>query len=83
MVKPETSGNGSGQDQDDSGVIAVNVGRSVLGWGVLFVILVALSDIEATAELAAAFAWLIFVGVMLLYGPQALDTISNLVESQS
>jgi hypothetical protein len=62
--------------------IAVNVGRATLGWGVLFVVLVAAADFPQTADLAAAFATLIFVAVMLLYGPTALGNLSTLVSQE-
>jgi len=62
--------------------VSLNLGRATLGWGVLFVMLVAASDFEATAELAAAFATLIFVAVILLYGPTALANVSSLVTTE-
>jgi hypothetical protein len=62
--------------------VSLSVGRATLGWGVLFVVLVAAADFEQTAELAAAFATLIFVAVMLLYGPTALGNLSTLVSQE-
>ena len=59
--------------------VSLSVGRAVIGWGVLFVVLIGMADIPATAELAAAFAWLIFVSVMMLYGPTALGTLGGLL----
>lgn len=47
-----------------------------LAWGITFFILIAMTDIPLTAAIAAAFAWLIFVAVLLLYGPAAFDTIT-------
>ena len=61
--------------------VSLSVGRSVIGWAVLSLFLVAAADIPATAELASAFAWLIFVAVLLLYGPSALGTLSTLTRS--
>ena len=60
--------------------VAVSIGRSALGWGVLWVVLIGLADIDTTAELASAFAWLIFVAVLLLYGPTAFANISTLTQ---
>lgn len=56
----------------------LNVSRSLLGWGAIFVALVALADFESTANLAASFAWLIFISVLLLYGPTAFGNLSSL-----
>lgn len=67
----------------DAARVSLSVGRSVIGWGVLSLFLIAAADIEATAELASAFAWLIFVAVLLLYGPSALATLSTLTRSTS
>lgn len=77
MPAISTSGSGGG----NAGVAptgAVNVSRSILGWGAIFVTLVALADFEATANLSASFAWLIFISVLLLYGPQAFTNLSTL-----
>lgn len=63
--------------------VSLSVGRSVIGWGVLSLFLIAGADIPATAELASAFAWLIFVAVLLLYGPAALETLSTLTRGTS
>lgn len=63
--------------------VLTNVSRSVIGWGILFVALIALADIEATAEIAAAFAWLIFVSVLLLYGPTAFAALSTLTQGKA
>lgn len=60
--------------------LALTASRSVIGWAVVSLFLIAAADIEATAELASAFAWLIFVAVLLLYGPSALATLSTLTE---
>lgn len=49
-----------------------------LAWGVSFFILIAMTDIPMTATIAAAFAWLIFVSVLLLYGPSAFGSITKL-----
>jgi hypothetical protein len=79
MVKLATAESGGAlPEAEQTKRIAVNVGRATLGWGVVFVVLVAAADFPQTAELAAAFATLIFVAVMLLYGPTALGNISNL-----
>jgi hypothetical protein len=59
--------------------VSLSIGRSVIGWGVLSVILIGMADIPATADLAAAFAWLIFVSVMMLYGPTALKVLGDLL----
>lgn len=49
-----------------------------IAWAVVFMALIAMTDIPLTAEIAAAFAWLIFVSVAMLFGPQAFKSISDL-----
>ena len=49
-----------------------------LAWGIAFFALVAMTDIPGTAQVAAALAWLIFVSIMLLYGPKAMSTITTI-----
>lgn len=68
-------------DADTGGNVApvLNVSRSLLGWGVIFIVLVAMADFESTANLAASFAWLIFISVLLLYGPTAFGNLSSLL----
>ncbi len=62
---------------DTSG--ALQVGRSLLGWGVIFLVLIGMADFDSTAPLATSFAWLIFLSVLLRYGQQAFGNISSLV----
>lgn len=49
------------------------------GWGVLLIMLVAAADFEATSEIAAAFAVLLLVSVLLIYGPAAFGWLSSVV----
>ncbi len=52
--------------------------QQVLGWGVLYLILIAGADIPATGKIAAAFSWLLFLSIMLFYGVDAFNNLSNL-----
>lgn len=78
VISTDTGGAAPVASTDSGKRVALTVGRSVIGWGVLSLFLIAGADIPATAELASAFAWLIFVAVLLLYGPSALATLSTL-----
>lgn len=49
------------------------------GWGVLLILLVAAADFDATADVAAAFAVLLLVSVLLIYGPAAFDWLTTVV----
>lgn len=82
MARLADPGTGGGPNTEAARV-SLTVGRSVLGWGILSLFLIAGADIPATAELASAFAWLIFVAVLLLYGPAALETLSTLTRGTS
>lgn len=53
--------------------------ESFLAWGVILVVLVALSDIEATGALGASFAWLIFLSVLFVYGEPAFDNLRVMI----
>jgi len=52
--------------------------NAAIAWGVLFLILIAMTDIPATQPFAAAIAWLFFVSVALTFGPAAFRTIITL-----
>lgn len=51
--------------------------RNAVGWGTVFAILLAGADIPQTAEIAAAFAWLLLVSSLVAFGPAALNTITG------
>lgn len=51
---------------------------AAVGWGIMFLFLIALADIPATSEVAIGFAWLIFVVVALLYGRDAFRNIGRI-----
>lgn len=51
--------------------------QHAIGWAGLFMFLIVGTDIPATAQLAAAFAWLIFFAVVFKYGPDAFNTVSQ------
>lgn len=79
VIATDTGGSAPSSVATDNGKrVTLTVGRSVIGWGVLSLFLIAGADVPATAELSSAFAWLIFVAVLLLYGPSALATLSTL-----
>jgi len=52
--------------------------QAVFAWAVLFVIFIGASDIDATAELASAFAFLLLISVLLVFGPDAFATLNKL-----
>ena len=51
---------------------------NAIGWAVTFLMLLTLSDISATAQLAQAMAWLILVSILISLGPAAMNTLGNL-----
>lgn len=51
--------------------------QAALGWATVFMSLVVMTDIPATAQFAAAIAWLIFVAVLMQYGPKAFGNITT------
>lgn len=51
--------------------------NAAIGWGILFLILVAGTDVPALQQPAAMLAWLFFVSVLFKYGPAAFGTISS------
>lgn len=53
--------------------------QQLAGWALLTFILFAMSDLTSTAEVAVAFAWLIFISVLLLYGVDLFDRLSDMV----
>ena len=57
--------------------------RAILAWGVLFLVFVAMTDVPATQPVAAGMAWLLFVAILLQYGPQAFGTLTTLNTSGS
>jgi hypothetical protein len=65
--------------------IATNRGGMTVGaavaWSVLFLALVAMTDIPGTAVIAAGFAWLLLVAILLKFGPDAFGTITSLNQS--
>jgi hypothetical protein len=73
----------TGQPTTDA---APNEGRlspqNLFGWAVLFVILIALADIDSTAALASAFAFLVMVTVLLAFGPDAFNNITRMLGGQ-
>lgn len=51
--------------------------NAAIGWGILFLLLVAGTDIPLLQTPAAMLAWLFFVAVLLLYGPTAFGTVKT------
>lgn len=49
--------------------------QAAVAWGVLFLVFVTMTDIPATASLAAALAWLLFFSILFTYGTKAFETI--------
>lgn len=55
--------------------------RSLAGWAVLMVVLVAMADIPATEELGVAFAYVFLLAVLMGYGPAAFAKLSSIMGS--
>ncbi len=51
--------------------------RAIIAWGVLFIVFIAMTDIPATQPIAAGMAWLLFVAILLKYGPAAFTTLTT------
>lgn len=59
---------------------ATNTGPSLtvqraVGWAGTFLFLVILADIPTTSEIGAALAWLLFLGIVFAFGPDAFANI--------
>ncbi len=53
--------------------------QQLVAWGLLIFILLALTDLPATAAVAPAFAWLVLLSVMLVYGVDLFNRLSRAV----
>lgn len=53
--------------------------QNLLGWGVLFISLSAMTDFDTTRELAIAFAWLILIASLAYRGKAFFDKLDTLV----
>lgn len=58
-------------------------GKQLIAWGVLFVMLVTISDFDQTASIAAALAWLIALTVFLTYGVDFFGKLTRTVGGSS
>jgi hypothetical protein len=56
---------------------------TLVGWAVLLAILVFTSDIEPIAPLAVGFAWLIFLSIAMMFGPEAAARILAMMGQQA
>lgn len=68
MVTTKVDGGGSGNGM---------TWNAAVGWGILFLVLIAATDIPATQTPAAMMAWLFFVSVLFKFGPDAFKTIQT------
>jgi hypothetical protein len=50
----------------------------VIAWIVISIALVSMAQFGSTEKLAAAFAWLIFIAILLANGPAAMKNLSTL-----
>lgn len=50
---------------------------NAIAWGILFLVFVVMTDIPPVAPIGAGLAWLLFVSVLLKYGPEAFGTIKT------
>ncbi len=53
--------------------------QALVGWAFVAVTLTVFADIDSTAEIATAFAWLILIAVLFESGPQVFDTLAGLI----
>jgi hypothetical protein len=53
--------------------------QQLTAWGLLTIILLVGVDLDTTAEVSMALAWLIFISVMLLYGVSLGNKLSTMV----
>lgn len=51
--------------------------NAAVGWGVVFLTLIALADIESTSKVAVAFAWLVMISMFLTVGTNAATNLAN------
>lgn len=51
--------------------------NAAVGWGILFLVLIAATDIPGTQPIAAGIAWLFFLSVLFKFGPDAFQTIKT------
>lgn len=56
---------------------------SLIGWGFIAAVLLAMAEFDSTASLAAAFAWLILVSVLLINGKAVLDVVNQMTSLTS
>lgn len=54
------------QDKLANAFTADSVQNALVAWGFIFLVLLTLSEFPSTAPLSAAFAWLIFISVVLV-----------------
>lgn len=52
--------------------------QAVFGWAVLFVMLIVASDVPGLGDLAAAFAWLLLLSILIIYGPAAFNNLQRI-----
>lgn len=60
-----------------------SVERAFVGWGIIALVLFSASSFDSTASLAAAFAWLILISVILLNGQTLLKISGNYTNNNS
>lgn len=66
-----------------TGKFSLPEAQQLAAWGLLYIILLTLTDIPATGEIAQAFAWLILLTILLTYGVDAFEKFNDWVSSQS
>lgn len=58
----------------------MQIGNAV-GWSLAFLALVAMTDIPATAQVAAGLGWLVFIAVLVKYGAPAATNVSAIAST--
>lgn len=68
-----------GKNEAETEAATIAVGRTLVAWAALFVMLTILADFPATEQIASAFALLIMLTMILAYGVDAFENIARTV----
>lgn len=55
----------------------------MVGWAVLFIMLIAAADVPATAPLAAGFAWLLVISTFIMFGTAGFENLTKILGTSS
>lgn len=74
-----TAGDGGGA----APITGDQIVQAAFGWMALFVLLIVVSDIPGLGDLAAGFAWLLLLSILIIYGPAAFKNLTKLAGGTS